>query len=142
MYYYLSIGANLGDREHTIRTAITQIEQQIGHVLCCSSFYYSEPWGFESVHPFCNLCCAVESELAPMDVLHSTLAIERVLGRTHKSQNGQYSDRVIDIDLIRAFDHGEEIQVNTPELTIPHRLWQERDFVRVPLAEIMSKTKK
>jgi 2-amino-4-hydroxy-6-hydroxymethyldihydropteridine diphosphokinase len=103
----------------------------------------------------------VDTSLSPLDVLHSTQSIERALGRTKKSSlNAQpstlnlqrstlnpsplYSDRPIDIDIIRAFDdHGEEIFINHPspipndQLTIPHPLWQERDFVKVPLAEIM-----
>ena len=146
MIYYLSLGANLGNREQTLRLAVQQIEQQIGTVLRCSSFYYSEPWGFQSEHPFCNLCCAVESALMPPDVLSHTQTIERALGRTKKSSNGQYSDRTIDIDLIRAFDDtGKEIIIhcelsNNNYLTLPHPLWQQRDFVRLPLAEIMEQT--
>ena len=145
MIYYLSLGANIGKREQTLQSAIHLIEQQIGHVLRCSSFYYSEPWGFESPNPFCNLCCAIQTTKEPIEVLHSTQAIERALGRTKKSSISNiqssipnYSDRSIDIDLIRAFkEDGEEIYVTLPELHIPHLLWQERDFVKVPLAEIM-----
>ena len=153
MIYYLSLGANLGEREQTLRQAMHMIEQQIGPVLRCSSFYYSEPWGFDSPNAFCNLCCAVETPLSPLEVLHITQAIERALGRTHKSNNVSdlsgkagltaqrsniYSDRPIDIDLIRAFDEqGQELFVDTPELSLPHKLWQQRDFVKVPLAEIM-----
>jgi len=149
MTYYLSLGANLGEREQTLRRAIQMIEQQVGSVRRCSSFFYSAPWGFESEHSFCNLCCAVDSTLSPLDVLHSTQAIERALGRTKKSviDNPQskienrksiiYSDRSIDIDLIRLFDGDKELFVDLPELHIPHPLWTQRDFVKVPLAEIM-----
>ena len=162
MIYYLSLGANLGNREQTIEQALQSIEQQIGPILRRSSFYYSEPWGFDSPNTFCNLCCAVESDKAPLDVLDSTQAIERCLGRKEKSQiinhHGSadrqksqitnYTDRCIDIDIIRAFDnHGEEIKCqitnnqspmsNVPLLIIPHPLWQQRDFVKVPLSEIM-----
>ena len=136
MRYFLSLGSNLGEREQTLRTALQQIEQQIGSVLRCSSFYYSEPWGFESPNTFCNLCCAIETPLQPMEVLRRTQAIERALGRTKKSTDG-YSDRTIDIDIIRAFDeNGQEIQVSEPTLQIPHPLWQERDFVTIPLATL------
>lgn len=149
MLYYLSLGSNLGERENTIRQAIQMIEQQIGHVLRCSSFYYSAPWGFESEHDFCNLCCALESEKTPLDVLTLTQDIERALGRNLKSQISNlkspiYSDRPIDIDIIRVFDDFEEEikckivndqMVNI--LIIPHPLWQEREFVKVPLGEIM-----
>ncbi len=152
MTYYLSLGSNLGDREGTIRQALQRIEQQIGPVRRCSSFYYSKPWGFESEHDFCNLCCAVETDKTPLEVLHLTQTIERALGRKEKSaiSNQQleirnqkleirnYTDRCIDIDLIRVFDErGQEICLDTPELTLPHKFWQQRDFVKIPLGEIM-----
>ena len=148
MLYYLSLGSNLGDRESTLRSALQLIEQQIGSVLRCSSFYYSKPWGFTSQNDFCNLCCALETDKTPLDVLRLTQTIERALGRNHKSQDGHYSDRTIDIDLIRVFDDdGTEIkcQISNDKsqmssdtlLSLPHPFWQERDFVKVPLAEIM-----
>jgi len=145
MLYYLSLGSNLGDRESTLRSALQLIEQQIGSVLRCSSFYYSKPWGFTSANDFCNLCCALETDKKPLDVLRLTQTIERSLGRTKKTQINKhqspitnYSDRPIDIDLIRVFDNDKkELFMDSPELTLPHRFWQERDFVKVPLAEIM-----
>lgn len=149
MYYFLSLGSNLGNCEQTLQTALQQIEQEVGHVDRCSSFFYSEPWGFESTHGFCNLCCRVETELMPLEVLHKTQAIERALGRTHKSIDSHYADRTIDIDLIRVFDkEGKEIKLaishqpsaisDEPQwLTLPHPLWEQRDFVKLPLAEIM-----
>lgn len=136
MRYYLSIGANLGEREVTIKQSLEKIEQQIGHISRCSSFYYSEPWGFESEHAFCNICCCVNTELEPFSMLAATQAIEQQLGRSHKSVNGHYTDRTIDIDIILAFDGENEVVISTPELTIPHPLWQQRDFVCVPLREI------
>lgn len=138
MYYFLSLGSNLGNCEQTLQAALQQIEQEVGHVDRCSSFFYSEPWGFESTHGFCNLCCRVETELLPLEVLHKTQAIERALGRTHKSVDGHYADRTIDIDLIRVFDEkGKEIVMSGSALTLPHPLWEQRDFVKLPLAEIM-----
>lgn len=142
MNYYLSLGANIGEREKTLREAIQMLEQQVGHVRSCSNFYYSAPWGFESEHEFCNLCCCVESDKTPMDVLRLTQGIERTLGRDKKSNiirhQSVYSDRTIDIDIIRVLDAaGKEYTVDTPELTIPHPLWEKREFVKVPLAEIL-----
>ena len=141
--YYLSLGSNLGERESTLRQALCLIEQQVGYVACCSSFYYSEPWGFDSPNGFCNLCCLVETALQPMEVLRATQAIECALGRTEKSVNGQYCDRLIDIDLIQAFDaQGTEIRCHISDehstniLTLPHPLWQQRDFVSIPLRKI------
>ena len=124
-----------------LREAVRLIEQQIGNILRCSSFYYSEPWGFDSKHEFCNLCCALKTAKSPLEVLHLTQAIERQLGRTKKSVNGHYADRTMDIDLIRTFDdEGKEIIINyqfsNSSLILPHPLWQQRDFVRIPLQEI------
>ena len=137
MQYYLSLGSNLGNREQTLHEAVRRIGQQIGTVTRCSSFFYSEPWGFESTHPFCNLCCAVETAMQPMEVLAATQQIERELGRDHKSVNGQYTDRTIDIDIVRAFDDAQkEIVSSSSLLTIPHPLYQQRDFVVIPLREI------
>ena len=137
MRYYLSLGSNLGNREQTLREALHMIEQQIGPVPCCSSFYYSAPWGFDSPHEFCNVCCLLETDKAPLYVLRATQAIERALGRTHKSVNGNYRDRVIDIDLIQVFDGQKEIEWNDAVLTLPHPLWKQRNFVTIPLQEIL-----
>ena len=136
MLYYLSLGSNIGEREQTLRQALNIMEQQIGSIMRCSSFYYSAPWGYKSEHEFCNLCCSVQTDLQPHEMLAATQKIERQLGREHKSVNRQYQDRTIDIDIIKAFDGETEIETNSPELTIPHPLWQEREFVCVPLSEI------
>lgn len=144
--YYLSLGSNLGNREQNIRSALQLIEQHTGIVTRCSSFFYSEPWGFQSEHPFCNLCCCVRSELTPLAFLARTAHIEQTLGRACKSQNGVYHDRTIDIDIIRAFDdEGKEIILKNEQmvngrmvniLTLPHPLYTLREFVTVPLSEI------
>lgn len=137
MTVYLSLGANLGNREETIDKALDLLAEQVGPLIKRSSFFYSKPWGFESLNDFCNLCASFETDLSPLDLLRATQAIERALGRKQKSIDAQYSDRTIDIDIIRVFNHKKEIFIDTPELTIPHPLWRERDFVKVPLAEIM-----
>lgn len=144
--YYLSLGSNLGNRELNIRSALQLIEQHTGIVTRCSSFFYSEPWGFQSEHPFCNLCCCVQSDLPPLAFLARTADIEQTLGRACKSQNGVYHDRTIDIDIIRAFDdEGKEIILKNEQmvngrmvniLTLPHPLYPLREFVTVPLSEI------
>jgi len=139
MTYYLSLGSNLGEREQTLRQALELIAQQIGVISACSDRFYSAPWGYESANPFCNLCCCVETKLEPQQMLQATQAIERQLGRDHKTVNGQYTDRTIDIDLIRAFDeNGHEICYKSGTLTIPHPLWEQREFVRVPLEQIVT----
>ena len=155
MTVFLSLGANLGNREQTINKAIRFLSEQVGPLIKRSSFYYSKPWGFNSPNDFCNICASFETELSPLDLLHTTQSIERQLGRTHKTQITNYDDRPIDIDIIRAFDdNGTEIKCqisndkspiinlksqmsSAPLLSLPHPLWQQRDFVKVPLEEIM-----
>jgi len=132
---YLGLGSNLGKREENIRRAIDLIGQRVGTVLRTSNIMETEPWGFQSEHRFLNAACLVETSLTPLECLHETQRIERSLGRRRKSKDGKYHDRSIDIDLL-LYDN---VQIQTPELTIPHPHIQDRDFVRIPLAEIMEK---
>ena len=137
MYVYFSLGTNLGDKEHNLRLAVRKIEERVGKVISLSAFYTTAPWGFSSEHTFLNAAACVETELSPLDVLQKTQSIERELGRTKKSVNGAYSDRLIDIDLLLYEDL--ILSAVTPsgaELNLPHPLMAERDFVMKPLAEI------
>lgn len=134
---YFSLGTNLGDKERNLRTAVRKIEERIGEVVSLSAFYATAPWGFASENTFLNAALCAKTALSPLEVLEITQRLEREMGRTRKSVNGQYSDRVIDIDLLLAFaDDGASIHVDTPELKLPHPLMRERDFVMRPLAEI------
>lgn len=130
---YLSLGSNLGDREDMLRRAITLIEERVGAVQRVSSFIETEPWGFESEHPFLNAAVMVLTTLSPIECLDRTQQIERELGRKKKSKNGIYHDRPIDIDLLLYGD----LKLSTPRLTIPHPHMYERDFVMIPLREIL-----
>lgn len=132
MMLYLGLGTNLGDKEANLRTVVQLIKERIGELVSLSSFYVSEPWGFESEHTFLNAVCGVETRLQPIQVLAETQAIERELGRTRKSANGIYSDRLIDIDILMY----DNLVMETPELSIPHPLMCKRHFVMEPLAEI------
>ena len=130
---YLSLGSNLGDREDMLRRAITLIEERVGAVQRVSSFIETEPWGFKSEHPFLNAAVMVLTTLSPIECLDRTQQIERELGRKKKSKGGKYHDRPIDIDLLL---YGDQI-ISTPRLTIPHPHMFERDFVMIPLREIL-----
>ena len=134
---YVGLGTNLGDKEQNLKVAVQKIEEQIGKVVSLSAFYITAPWGFSSDNSFLNAAVCVDTELAPIDVLQRTQAIEQKLGRTKKSVNGIYSDRLIDIDLLLYEDL--ILSAVTPsgaELNLPHPLMTERDFVMKPLVEI------
>ena len=116
------------------RTRLERIETQIGDVASRSTFYVTEPWGFESENSFLNAAVKIETELSADEVLKETQNIEREMGRMEKSEKGKYKDRIIDIDILM---YGTSI-IDSPNLTIPHKFMKERRFVLEPLAEIAS----
>lgn len=130
---YLSLGTNLGDKERNIAEAINKIGELIGDVVRQSALYATKPWGFESDNDFINAAVCVDTELSPRQLLAMTQQIERSMGRTEKSKDGVYHDRLIDIDILL---YGK-LHINEPDLKIPHPLMNERDFVMIPLKEIM-----
>ena len=130
---YLALGSNLGDRRRAIRQAVARIAEQIGPVERQSSLYETQPWGFSSPHTFINACICCRTTMSPLEVLRATQRIEKEMGRVEKTHDEVYQDRCIDIDIL-LFDH---LNIQTPELTIPHRLMHEREFVMVPLREIL-----
>lgn len=134
MHVYFGLGTNLGDKEQNLRVAVQQIEERIGKVVSLSAFYATAPWGFASDNAFLNAVVCAETSLPPLEILSVTQSIEKEMGRTHKSVNGVYSDRVIDIDLLLY----DDLILDTPTLRLPHPLMQERRFVMEPLAEIAS----
>ena len=136
---YLSLGSNLGNRRQLLLDAIEKINKKVGNVVRQSSFYETKPWGFESENLFLNAAVKVTTKLSPTELLEVTQQIEREMGRRKKTTlNSQlstpnYSDRPIDIDILLY----DDLHVDLPELKIPHPLMQERDFVLVPLREII-----
>ena len=129
----MSLGANLGDRKGNIKLAIKQISELIGPVVRQSALIETAPWGFNSANTFINAAVCSETSLSPREVLQATQGIERALGRTTKSINGQYHDRLIDIDILLY----DDLHVNEPDLVIPHPHMNERQFVMQPLSEII-----
>ena len=130
---YLSLGSNIGDRHGLLSAALDLLQTRVGSLLTLSRFYETEPWGFESPHPFLNAVVALRSALDPQDILHITQAIEKELGRTQKSNRGVYHDRPIDIDILL---HSAYPKVQSTELELPHPQMWLRDFVRMPLSDV------
>ena len=143
---YLSLGSNQGDRRKNIEDAISLLNIELGTPYkAVSSFLETEPWGFESESKFVNAAVHYELDLKKgynpeaegLMVLEICKDIERKMGRTGKPQYDErgeriYTDRPIDIDILL---FGDE-KIDCEELTVPHRLMYERDFVMIPLREI------
>ena len=112
-----------------------------------SSFIETEPWGFESDECFVNAAVLYELDLMKgynpeaegLIILETCKDIERRLGRTGEPQYDErgeriYTDRTIDIDILLFGDN----KIDCKELTVPHKLMYERDFVMKPLNEILN----
>lgn len=127
------MGTNLGDKRKNIAEAIKNIGELVGDVVRQSALYETEPWGFRSDNRFVNAAVCVDTQLSPRRLLEVTQRIERDMGRTLKSDGGEYHDRIIDIDILLYGD----LHIDEPDLKIPHPLMHERDFVMTPLNEIM-----
>ena len=123
----------MGDRKGNIKLAIKQISELIGPVVRQSALIETAPWGFNSANTFINAAVCSETSLSPREVLQATQDIERALGRTTKSIDGQYHDRLIDIDILLY----DDLHVNEPGLVIPHPHMNKRQFVMQPLSEII-----
>ena len=130
---YLGLGSNLGNRKAILKEAISLIQKRVGEVVRQSSFLETEPWGFTSHNKFLNACICVNTQYSPRQILKTTQAIEKDMGRCHKTVNHQYHDRIIDIDILMI----DDLNIDDSDLKVPHPLMKERDFVMIPLKEIM-----
>jgi 2-amino-4-hydroxy-6-hydroxymethyldihydropteridine diphosphokinase len=127
---YLSLGSNVGNREHNLAQAIECLAT-LGHVVSVSSFYETEPVGFTHQPWFLNCAVVLETEKIPQQFLSAALRIEKDLGR-HRETAQPKGPRTIDIDILL---FGKAV-INTPALTVPHPALHERRFALEPLAEI------
>jgi 2-amino-4-hydroxy-6-hydroxymethyldihydropteridine diphosphokinase len=130
---YLGLGSNIGNRKRNMRDAIQLLETAVGTVKRQSEMIETEPWGFCSPNRFINMCVCIETRLTPRQLLEATRAIEKKMGRTVKSDVNGYADRIIDIDILLY----DDLRIDETDLHIPHPLMHERDFVMIPLREIL-----
>ena len=128
---YVGLGANLGDREATLRAALAALHEVEGiAVAAVSAFRETEPVGLVDQPRFLNAAAAVETTLTPRELLDAMLAVERSLGRTREGP--RFGPRTVDLDLLL---YGVET-VDEPGLTVPHPRLHERAFALEPLAEL------
>jgi 2-amino-4-hydroxy-6-hydroxymethyldihydropteridine diphosphokinase len=129
---YIGLGANLGDREGTIRRAVDRLGGEQGiEIVGISRLRETDPVGFAEQPRFLNGALAVDTDLSPRDLLARLLAVERELGRVREA-GLRYGPRTIDLDLLL---YGDRV-VNEPGLTVPHPRLAERRFALEPLHEL------
>ncbi|MBK9241567.1 MAG: 2-amino-4-hydroxy-6-hydroxymethyldihydropteridine diphosphokinase [Acidobacteria bacterium] len=125
----IALGSNLGDRRAHLQFAISRLRTILTDVRV-SSIHETAPEGVDGPQPdYLNAVVAGFTTLSPIALLQTLLAIERERGRTRPSLR---ASRTLDLDLIL---YGDAV-IDTPELTVPHPRYLERQFVTKPLAEI------
>lgn len=128
----ISLGGNVGDVRSTFDRALAMFcDGTAVRLVTRSSDYQTSPWGVTDQPSFINAVIAVETSLGPHALFARALEVERALGRDRR-QERQWGPRKIDLDLI-AYD---DLELNDPDLTVPHFRLFERAFVLAPLAEI------
>ena len=128
--FYLSVGANLGDRLRTLQEAVGLLRQEPDvTVTAVSPWYETPPWGKTDQPGFINGALAVTTTLSGEELLQLCLGIEQRFGRVRHEKWGA---RTIDIDLVYSPDES----CHSATLTLPHPYVTERAFVLVPLADI------
>jgi 2-amino-4-hydroxy-6-hydroxymethyldihydropteridine diphosphokinase len=128
---YVGLGANLGEREETMRAAVDALGIEDGiAVVAVSTLRETEPVGVGEQPLYLNGAAEVETTLAARELLARLLAVERRFGRVRTA--GEHGPRTLDLDLLL---YGDEV-LDEPGLTVPHPRLHERRFVLEPLAEL------
>ncbi len=128
---YVGLGANLGDREATLRRAVELLASTPGvELLAVSATRQTEPVGYADQPPFVNAAAAVDTSLTPHELLAALLDVERSLGRTREGP--RFGPRTIDLDVLLY----DDLELDEPGLTIPHPRLHERRFALEPLHDL------
>ena len=134
---YLALGSNIGARKANIMSALSFLNGILGRYEALSDLIETEACGFDGP-PFLNCVVRYSSRKSPATILSICKEIERRMGRTEQPQYATdgtriYHNRIIDIDILM---YGK-VQMDTPELTIPHPQVETRPFVRPLLEQVM-----
>jgi 2-amino-4-hydroxy-6-hydroxymethyldihydropteridine diphosphokinase len=135
---FLALGSNLGNRERHLRDAIAAIPD----VVAVSPIYETAPLTLDADadegpsgplsgerRPYLNAVVELDTELSPRELLEVCQALEAAAKRVRKERWGP---RTLDVDVLLVGD----LEVDEPDLEVPHpRMW-ERGFVLIPLADL------
>lgn len=130
MRAFLGLGSNLGDRAQNLQRAVDLLNAEAGiRVVGASSVWETDPVGGPSQPDYLNAAVAVETDLAPLDLLLACQRAEAALGRV---RDVRWGPRTIDVDVLLI----DALAVDDPALTVPHPRMTERAFVLLPLLEL------
>jgi len=128
----IGLGGNVGSVKNTLFKSILLISTKIGSITLQSSIYKTDAWGIEGQPPFLNQVIEIRTDLSPSLVLEHCMIIEQELGRD-RVNGKKWEQRVIDIDIL----FYDDLVIDLPQLKVPHPFIQDRNFVLIPLAEIV-----
>ena len=128
---YIAIGSNINQMEN-ITKALERLKTYNISLESTSSMYISKPMYHLDQPDFFNAVVKVSfSDYSPHKLLEILKEIEyQHLERVKEIENGP---RTIDLDIL-LYDN---VQINTSDLIIPHKLMLERTFVLQPLCELL-----
>lgn len=130
---FIGMGSNLGNSAETLLMAWEALGQDEKiHCVALSSPYLSAPVDMYSQHWFTNAVGEIRTSLTPEELLAKLLDVETSLGRVRDGYAFGYQDRTIDLDLLYYGD----LQMDEPDLVLPHPHLHDRLFVLTPMAEI------
>jgi len=126
----LSLGSNLGDRLAFLQGAVTALAVTADiTVTAVSRVYQTAPVGGPEQGPYLNAVVAVDTDLAPAELL---AVVRRLEDQANRERAERFGPRTLDVDVLLM----GELTMDAPELTVPHpRMW-ERGFVLAPLADV------
>jgi 2-amino-4-hydroxy-6-hydroxymethyldihydropteridine diphosphokinase len=128
---YVGLGANLGERERTLRAAVDALAAEDGiEVVAISTLRDTDPVGVGDQPRYLNGVAELETTLTARELLEALLAVEQQFGRVRVP--GEHGPRTLDLDLLL---YGDE-ELSEPGLTVPHPRLHERMFVLEPLIEL------
>jgi len=127
--YYIALGTNIGNYINNFSNAILELKK-IGKVVKMANIYKSKPYGYLKQNFFYNTMVHLKSEILPIELINKIQLIERKLKKNKRLINGP---RRIDLDII-FWDHKI---IKIQELSIPHPRASERDFVLLPMQDIV-----
>ena len=127
----LSTGSNMEDSRAHLASVVRSFADEL---VAASQVYRTAPWGGVQQPDFLNQTLIVDVDCTPHELLARCQAAENAARRV---RDVRWGPRTLDVDIVALFSAaGQEILVDTPDLTVPHPRASERAFVLVPWLEL------
>lgn len=126
---YIGMGSNLAEPSEQLRSAVQALAQLPDTQLTGVSAFYQSDSLLPGQPRYTNAVAALDSRLAPLDLLDALQAIETGQGRERLERWGP---RTLDLDILLFGDR----LIDEPRLKVPHYHMHARAFVLYPLAEL------